>query len=298
MKDLSPRDLGRALGVSESSVKRWVDDGVLAALRTAGGHRRIAVTEAVRFVRRSGALVVRPDLIVEAGRASAVAPFDTVASARMADQLFALLNDDDAAAARALLLALYVSGWPVAAICDGPIRIAMERIGTLWEHGEAGITIEHLATDTCLRALSEIRALLGPPEDDAPEAIGGAPEGDPYILPSMAAATVLADLGYRVHNLGPNVPTPVLDQAAIRYRPRIVWLAISVTGNPARFDPAMGALAARLARQGATLIVGGRGAPSVPPTRGLLRIHAMAELAAFAQGARTATAPSMPGAGP
>lgn len=298
MKDLSPRDLGCALGVSESSVKRWVDDGVLAARRTAGGHRRIAVPEAVRFVRQSGALVARPDLIVEAGMASAVAPFDTAASARVADQLFALLNDNDAAAARALLLALYVSGWPAAAICDGPIRIAMERIGTLWEHGGGGIAIEHLATDTCLRALAEIRALLGPPPVDAPDAIGGAPEGDPYILPSMAAATVLADLGYRVHNLGPNVPTAVLEQAALRYRPLVVWLAISVAGDPARLGPAMGALAARLASHGATLIVGGRGAPSPPPTTGLLRIHAMAELAAFAQGARTAMVPSMPHAGP
>ena len=46
---LSPREVAVALGVSESSVKRWVDLGELAALRTAGGHRRITRAEAVRF---------------------------------------------------------------------------------------------------------------------------------------------------------------------------------------------------------------------------------------------------------
>lgn len=292
MKSLSPRDLARALGVSESSVKRWVDDGVLAAMRTAGGHRRIAVTEAVRFVRQSGAPVVRPDLIVEAGTASAIAPFDAAASEAVGDQLLTLLDDDDAVAARALLLALYVSGWPVAAICDGPIRRALKRIGTLWLHGEAGIVVEHRATDTCLRALTEIRSLFARPASHAAVALGGAPRGDPYVLPSMMAAAVLADLGFRDHNLGPDVPTAVLDRAVHRYRPRIVWLAMSVTGDVERFGPAELALAANLAHHGATLIVGGRGAPTPPPTPGLLRIHSMAELAAFAQGVRIAVAPT------
>jgi MerR family transcriptional regulator, light-induced transcriptional regulator len=54
MGHLSPKALAAAIGVSESSLKRWADEGRLAAERTAGGHRRIAVAEAVRFVRRRG----------------------------------------------------------------------------------------------------------------------------------------------------------------------------------------------------------------------------------------------------
>ncbi|HEX9106572.1 MAG TPA: MerR family DNA-binding transcriptional regulator, partial [Longimicrobiales bacterium] len=49
---LSPRELAEAVGVSESSLKRWADRGVLAVERTAGGHRRIPLGEAVRFIRR------------------------------------------------------------------------------------------------------------------------------------------------------------------------------------------------------------------------------------------------------
>ena len=290
MRDLSPRDLARSLGVSESSVKRWVDDGALAARRTAGGHRRIAPAEAVRFVRQSGAPVLRPDLIVGACAAAPVAPFDAAANQDVGEQLFVLLERDDALAARALLVALYVGGWPVAAICDGPMRFALERIGTLWQHGPAGIVIEHRATDTCARALAELRALFTPPADGAPAALGAAPSGDPYIIPSSMAATVLADLGYQDHNLGPESPIAVLGEAADHYRPRIVWLAMSVTRADEDLAAAAVELAGRLARRGATLILGGRGAPALAPTAGMLRIHSMAELAAFARGARAAAA--------
>lgn len=286
MRDLSPRDLARSLGVSESSVKRWVDDGALAAMRTAGGHRRIALAEAVRFVRETGAPVVRPDLIV--GTAAPVERFDAAKIQGVGERLFTLLVGDDAPAARALLQALYVAGWPVATICDGPMRFALERIGTLWHHGPTGIVVEHRATDTCVRAIAEMRALFKPPAAGAPVALGSAPSGDPYLLPSMMAAAVLADLGYVDHNLGPDVPMSALSGATDHYRPRLVWLAMSVQRDDDGLAGAAVELADRLARSGATLVVGGRGVPPLAPTAGMLRFHSMAELAAFARGAAPA----------
>ena len=38
---LSPKELADAIGVSESSIKRWVDNGEIQATKTSGGHRRI-----------------------------------------------------------------------------------------------------------------------------------------------------------------------------------------------------------------------------------------------------------------
>lgn len=60
MQHLGPRQLGQALGVSESSVKRWADQGEIVTHRTSGGHRRIALAEAIRFIRESGLPVVDP----------------------------------------------------------------------------------------------------------------------------------------------------------------------------------------------------------------------------------------------
>src|SRR4051812_21827012 len=60
---LSPRELAGALGMSESSLKRWIDAGRIRATRTEGGHRRIALADALAFVRETGTPVVHPELL-------------------------------------------------------------------------------------------------------------------------------------------------------------------------------------------------------------------------------------------
>src|SRR5947209_1311680 len=51
---LRTRQVARALKVSGSTIKRWVDAGELGANRTVGNHRLIPLTEAFRFARRHG----------------------------------------------------------------------------------------------------------------------------------------------------------------------------------------------------------------------------------------------------
>ena len=286
MKDFSPKDLARSLGVSESSVKRWVDDGALTASRTAGGHRRIALAEAVRFVRASGTPVPHPQLFLGETRFPVAAELPGATS----EDFFFLLQRDEAPAAKAWLLSLYVAGWSVAAICDGPMRSAMEKIGTLWHDGIDGLVIEHRATDTCVRAIAELRTLFRPPSNDAPVAIGAAPSGDPYLLPSMMAAAVLADLGFRDHNLGPNCPIEALSLAAHKYQARLAWLALRIKPDGETTSRALNDLAAQMAAVGGTLVVGGQGAPTGQPPPGLIHVQTMAELAAFARGVQAAPA--------
>ena len=42
---ISPRQVARAIGVGESTLKRWCDRGLIPMLKTAGGHRRLAVSD-------------------------------------------------------------------------------------------------------------------------------------------------------------------------------------------------------------------------------------------------------------
>jgi excisionase family DNA binding protein len=53
-RDLSPRQVAEAIGVSESSLKRWCDSGLIPTRRTAGGHRRVPVAGVVAFLRERG----------------------------------------------------------------------------------------------------------------------------------------------------------------------------------------------------------------------------------------------------
>src|SRR4051812_46768360 len=51
---LKTQQVADALGISVSTIKRWVDAGTMQAARTVGKHRLIPVTEALRLARERG----------------------------------------------------------------------------------------------------------------------------------------------------------------------------------------------------------------------------------------------------
>ncbi|REJ93532.1 MAG: helix-turn-helix domain-containing protein [Planctomycetota bacterium] len=46
---LTPKQVARAISVSESSIKRWCDRGAIATQYTPGGHRRIPLSGLLEF---------------------------------------------------------------------------------------------------------------------------------------------------------------------------------------------------------------------------------------------------------
>jgi len=59
----SPKQVAQALQVSESSVKRWCDRGVIRTDRTHGGHRRIPLEYLMEFLESTNRRIVDPDAI-------------------------------------------------------------------------------------------------------------------------------------------------------------------------------------------------------------------------------------------
>ena len=279
----TPRELSVALDVSESSVKRWVDDGLLVASRTAGGHRRITLAEAVRFLRSAGAPGTGP--IPMFGGAVPVLPVKDTDGEGLADRLFEALRHDDGETSRAVILGAFLGGWSIAALADGPIRSAMARIGELWRHSPEGIMIEHRAVDLMVQIAGQLRSLLAHHRSGTPVALGGAPAGDPYLLPSQLTALALAEVGFRDHNLGPDTPFATVMEAARRHRPRLVWLSVSAkVEDERRLRDDLITLADDLAPLGATVGFGGRQAPFVPLGARAIRFAGIGELTAYARG--------------
>ena len=291
---LTPRDLAETIGVSESSLKRWADEGFLRASRTAGGHRRIAISEAVRFIRETHCAVVRPELL-GFGDARLEAPIDGGdAGEALAD---AFLRDDQKAA-RGLLLGEFLSGSSIASILDGPLRTALEKVGQSWLDGPEGIMIEHRAVDTAVHSLSTMRSSIAKPAASAPRAVGGAPSGDPYVLPSLGCAIVLAECGFADVNLGAGTPLEALLPAIDRYRPSIVWRAVTDHLPVGSLRREVETIAARIAPWKGTVVVGGRSRPVADEFPASVRVLAsMGDLSELARSI-LATAPGPEPSGP
>lgn len=281
---VSPKELALAVGISESTIKRWVDDGAIQATRTRGRHRRIALADAVQFIRQSGTPIVHPEFL---GLADLVATRpDEPARRPLEEALQDALVNGRASEARGTVLSLYLEGRSPAQVWDTAISKAMTYVGTLWQHATSGIYVEHRATDICMQALYVLRNILPPPKADSPAAVGAGPSGDPYALPSLMAATSAAAAGFRDINLGPETPVDVLAQAAVEFRARLVWLAVSVDRPLETLDEETDRLSEALVACGAQLVVGGRAIPKgFVLRRANSRVaRTMSELEAFAQG--------------
>lgn len=278
---ISPRELAEAIGVSESSLKRWANDGLIHVSKTAGGHRRIAIGEAVRFIRSVGAPLVRPDVLGIGDLPSFNA--ELLASETPSDRLFQHLAEGRAREARSLILSLYLGGKSVAEIADGPIRYAMARLGEIWTHSPAGIFIEHRATDICVQAVQELRLLIDQPAARF-TAVGGAPPGDPYILASLLAATALTAEGGNAINLGANTPFETMLTAAEHHAAHFIWISVGTAPCPDELCTEIVHLAARFAERGGKLMVGGFAMGQLPirPSDQVRVGDSIAALVAFA----------------
>lgn len=224
MKELlSPKQVAASIGVSESSLKRWCDQGVIASERTPGGHRRIRVGEVVRFLREQKHPIVRPE-VLGLPPGSGEGP-RTIAKATRS--LLEALTSGDSHRARRLVFDLYLSGVSVVSLCEQVVGPAMHSIGDEWECGGIEVFQEHRACEIVNRLLYDLRSILPPAEPGAPLAIGGTPPGDPYRLASLMVELVLVDEGWETVSLGSSLPFGTMAAAATTHEPSLFWLSVT-----------------------------------------------------------------------
>jgi excisionase family DNA binding protein len=247
----SPAQLAPIVGVSESTLKRWIDAGHLEGEKTLGGHRKISLPHLLAFLRSRGRAA--PSLealgLLAEPHASPATP----------EELAGLLLRGDTDVARTLVLEQFRLGRALDELLDRLVAPAMVSVGTQWVEGKIDVCQEHVATLRAWSILVELRGLLPMPPDRAPLALGGSPEGDPYLLPTLMAELTLADMGWRTLNTGPNTPVASLLEAVTRYRPRIVWLSVtSVKPDEGFFEDYPRFFEAAQAA-GASVVIGGQG---------------------------------------
>lgn len=247
---LSPKNAALALGVSESSLKRWCDRGDLPASRTAGGHRRIARDDVMKFARARGMQ------LANAGALGMNNVHELPARGR-ALMVSALLENREA---EALELALrgFIHQVPIAELCDTMLAPAMHEIGARWDHGKAEIYEERRACNLMHRIIDRLRMLVPVDAVEAPVALGGTLAPDPYSLPLAMAELTLRDAGWNAVSLGIGHPPESLVHSIERERPALFFYSATSIETESKFVAGFNRIGAAAEKNAALMLIGGQ----------------------------------------
>lgn len=253
-KTFSPSQVAKSLGVSEASIKRWCDKGILHSSKTAGGHRRIPVHAVLDFVTGNDFTLAQPEVLG--------LPPTVGSGSRTLEHACRLYTDaleqGDEARCLQVVLDLRVAGHDMAVVGDCVIGPAFDQLGQRWEHGEAEVYQERRGVEITRHVLLRLKDTLAPPGPDAPTAIGTTPPGDPYTLPGQLCELVLLEQGWHARFLGAELPFESTAKAVVDLRPRVLWLSVSNVDAPPRFIQEYLRLYELCLQRQCAVIVGGR----------------------------------------
>ena len=279
-KYISTANAAKALGVSVSTVKRWVDDDILPAHKTAGGHRKLLLSDILRLG-RAGQL---PHL--DMARLEALG---SAGACRDPDQLAASAIDNmvtgDAESLRALMFSAYQSGIGIPRLLNEILAPGLDEIRE--REVEPGRSHRFArALQITKSAIYELKSVLELHAcQKCPVAVGGAPEGDFDSLPSLMLQLTLLDGAWETINLGPHTPIESFEDAIVELSPKLLWIAFSATAPTEAFFERYDSLHKRAAERGVSVVVYGTACADSWPAEysNVVRADHLEQVAAFAQ---------------
>ena len=254
---LTTRAAARMLEVGASTVKRWADDGLLAHVRTAGGHRRFPRSEVERFLQ---------------AQMGGPAPIES-----QVDRWLSILlgEADHFTLAAELMLRRSANGawWRVA----DEFASVLEELGNRWATGQISVLEEHRASERLSRLLAWCSQTL-PVVQGSKRVLLLTAEGDEHTLGLSLVELCLREAGLDCVWAGRKVPyEDVLDWIE---RQEISMVAISAAWSSSNSED-LRRQAERLgdaaSAQGIQVLFGGNGAWPHKPSYGH-RIRSFAEL--------------------
>ena len=217
--------VARRTGIPSATLRKWEQRyGVLKPERTAGLHRRYSERDVVR-VEWLKARLAEGFRIGEAARLLAGEPVDVPTDAAgLVDELVAAAVASDAARVTHALEQCFSLHPPARAIVD-VVKPALERLGDLWQAGEATVAQEHHLSEL-VRA--RLRGLLdGAVSGPRGRAVLCCVPGERHEIGLLALGVLLHADGWQVVYLGAD--TPLEDAAAVARAVGGRVLAVSAT---------------------------------------------------------------------
>jgi len=255
LRCLTTKEVARLCRVSDATVKRWQQAGLMQSERTSGGHRRFRPEEIARFQREQklGLKQCHGDESV-----TAVSSRRNGSKMSSGSTLFESLLAGCEEAAANVLISASLQGKSPAKIFDDLICPAMRQIGELWCDGQITITQEHLATRVAHNAVYKLRQMLPVPETVGRLAVCCALEGDFHELPTHLVQTTLENEGWQVINFGANTPLDALGKEILRLKPDLICISGTIMPDAERFSRDFQTLREQTRKLKIPVLLGGR----------------------------------------
>lgn len=233
LKSLTTREVARLCRVSDATVKRWEDAGLIKSERTSGGHRRFRAEEIARFQREQGLGQKQSH-----GDDSVFSAINRNPETRLQTDVsfidLILAGREEATAE--FLIAELLNGRHLTELFDALVCPPMRKIGEMWFAGDLNIAQEHLATRTVQNAIYKLRSRLPIPEPTGKLAICCALENEQHELPTHLAQITIENEGWEVLNFGANTPLYSLKEEIIKHLPDMICISATMMNDIERLS--------------------------------------------------------------
>ncbi len=245
-----------------TSIKRWADSGVLACVKTPGGHRRFPRDNVETFMNGG-----RPET-VESARDTPEYMTD-----RWLGRLKSGMSTNDIV--KALYSELQVHGqW--FEVADS-MSLVLEEIGRAWARGDLSVIQEHIISERLLRAFARVSEASVLPVE-APTCMLLAAENDEHTLGLSLVELCMRELGWNTTWVGRKTPVHIACEFILINDVGIVAVSASEYSRDA---VSLSDQAERLARacqsKNVKLLLGGTGLWPAEPSYGE-RIYTFSQL--------------------
>ncbi len=210
--------LAKLLEVNVSTIKRWIDRGILAAEVTPGGHRRVYLDQLAEFFRKQPRN--KADSYILRRMAGA-----TSATGSGWKQFYSYLFAHQLTAARKFIMQQFLSTMHIAAIIEEIFVPTLHAIGKHWESGEISIYQEHQMTFIVRQLLIEMDAFMPTLSKKDPLAVLACTKEERHEIPLHMASLIAKEHGIQTVTLGASIPYAEIAAASLAHHANYVIMA-------------------------------------------------------------------------
>jgi excisionase family DNA binding protein len=259
---LSTADVARLFNVTETTVKRWADEGTLKCQKTPGGHRKFEIRNVIEFAEKNN---FEPAATLTMPASDEHAPavqmailgrdFPTLVGAFVQKALA-----PDPLELFRFLSFLYEHRIHLWEIYDLILQPAMALIGEQWARGEIDVSHEHRASYETLDALAKLQTQIRIKPSVGLSVVCACVGEEAHEIGLRCASNIFESEGWKSHYLGARSPNSSVTMAIRELKPDAVCLSITHVSDERVLSEELGEISRILHSGHGILAAGGRGA--------------------------------------